>query len=98
MAPMAISLKLKMIEIFSPLSVKRREGCRAKRWQGESTNEAALSAAHGGNFTHPNVAALVHPLFRRRKRGLAALIFIVTGTLGFNAIAIDYKNHFSSID
>src|ERR1035437_7940926 len=82
------SINIRMSEIFFPLSAKRREGCQAKRWQGELNNEAALTAIHGGDFTHPNVASLVHPLFRKRERGSAAGIFKVLNIRGFNLITV----------
>jgi Cu(I)/Ag(I) efflux system membrane fusion protein len=71
-------IKLRIFERFFPLSAKRREGCQAKQWQGESNNEAALTVQQVGDFTHPNSASLVHPLFRKRERGLATGLIAIS--------------------
>ena len=51
-----------------------------------------LASAFGANFastsTHPNIASLVHPLFRKRERGLAAAIFNVLNTKGLKTVAM----------
>ncbi|MDB4926194.1 hypothetical protein [Mucilaginibacter sp.] len=61
----------------------RREGGRAKQRPGEWINKAAIALLHWRTFTHPDIATLVDPLFRKRERGLKILFYLFILSLTF---------------
>jgi hypothetical protein len=65
----SLSLKPNVIKFLPLFFACKREGCRAKQRQGESIKENAKWKCIAA-LTHPDIAALVGHLSRKRQRGL----------------------------
>jgi hypothetical protein len=55
----------------------RREGGRAEQRPGDSPADGVLAIMHQRVITHPDIASLVDPLFRKRERGLTITSLLV---------------------